>query len=112
MKINLDLAKRFANLHTSPRVTLTTKPTTTMTTAEYTTALDSIIPLMLKEAADKPKSAESINAGLAAWEQIKSHGFDVSDMPQLPSAQFGEILGSHYFMLARGIKKAAAWILR
>jgi len=83
-----------------------------MTTTEYTSALNAIIPMMLKEASDKPKSAETINAALAAWEQIKAAGFNVSDMPQLPDAKFGEILGSHYFMLARNIKKASAWILR
>jgi hypothetical protein len=83
-----------------------------MNATEYTTSLDSIIPMLLAEAAAKPSAAEKINAGIDAWVAIKAHGFEVSDMPGLPNEKFGPITGGVYFMLALSLRKASVWILR
>jgi hypothetical protein len=83
-----------------------------MNATEYTASLDSLIPMLRAEAAAKPNLAEKINAGIDAWDAIKTHGFSVSDMPGLPSAALGPITCGTYFALACSIRKAAVWILR
>ena len=83
-----------------------------MTTTEYTTSLNSIIPMLRAEAEAKPAAADKINAGIDAWESIKAHGFEVSDMPGLPDAKFGTVTGGAYLMLAISLRKASVWILR
>jgi hypothetical protein len=83
-----------------------------MTAPEYTTSLDSIIPMLRAEAVAKPALADQINAGIDAWETIKAQGFEVSDMPGLPDAKFGQITGRVYFALACSIRKASLAIVR
>ena len=82
-----------------------------MNATEYTTSLDSIIPMLLAEAEAHPQVAAKIYAGLDAWEAIKNHGFEVSEMPGLPNATLGPITSGTYFALACSLRRASLSIV-